>query len=173
MKLRLDDAIDRVAARITSVEEDDALAARIASSLPERSQWSLHWLMPRLAIAAALAIGMTLVVLQTFDEGSPTVLRSENTGSRIVEPRSIVEPPSNDRRTSVERPLRVRRTTVEPSSNDPRTEGDHEYSLAAIAAPEALGVGSLARDALPADDGLAIAPLVIADLPLTADFSPR
>ena len=51
---------------------------------------------------------------------------------------------------------------------------DFEFSLAAIAAPAALGVGSLSPAELPAEDALVIAPLAIADLALSAEtISPR
>jgi hypothetical protein len=173
----LDGAIDATAARMTAVAADDSLGQRIISELPERTTWlgwvSASWAL-RLAVGV-LAIGMTVVVLRTFDDGSTAVLRTESATAPIT----IVEPPSNDRRTSVEPPLIVRRTIVEPSSNRRRTtvEGersDHEFSLAAIAAPEALSVGSLSPDDLPAEDALAIAPLAIADLPLTPEsFAPR
>ena len=63
----LDEAIDQVAKRMTHVAEDDSLAARIANALPERSAWSVRWLMPRLAITAGLAALAIAVVLRTFD----------------------------------------------------------------------------------------------------------
>jgi hypothetical protein len=74
--------------------------------------------------------------------------------------------------------LNARRTIVERPSNARRTTGDldhpdHEFSLAAIAGPDALGVGPLSPDDLPAEDALAIAPLAIADLPLTAESFPQ
>ena len=175
MKIRLDEAIDRVAARMTAVEEDEALATRIADALPERSGWSLYGWAPRLAIAAALAIGTTLVVLRTFDEGSTDVLRTDGATTAPT----IAEPPSNDRRTNVEPPLIVRRTSVEASSNVrgmtvEADRPDHEFSLAAIAAPEGLAMSPLSPGDLPAEDTLTIAPLEIADLPLTGEsFAPR
>ena len=169
----LDDAIDQVAARLTQVDDDPALAARIVAALPQRAGWlAWHWLLPRLAITTALAGAVTLIVLRPFNDGSTGVLRTENARTSIVEmPRTVT--PETPGTPIVEPLLTVRRTIVEPSSNVGRTEDDHAFSLAALASPEALGLLSLTTEDLPAEDALAIAPLAIADLPLTAEFSPR
>ena len=159
----LDQAIDAVAARLTRVVEDDALAARIANALPERSPWLLRSWIPRLAITAGLAALAIAVVLRTFDERSTNVLRTENAGAPFVELRAAVEP------TAVEPEPIGRRTTVERSSNFGRTTEDFERSLAAIAAPKAIVLSSLSPEALEASEGLVLAPLRIADLPLTAE----
>jgi hypothetical protein len=164
----LDDAIDSVAARLTKVTEDDALASRILASLPERSAWSLRWLIPRLAMTAALGIGVALVVRRPFDDRSTDVLRTENARTPFVEFRAVVE------RTSVEPLQIVRRTIVERSENDRRTTADHERSLGAIAAPASLALGALAPSDLPGQGVLVVAPLAIEELPLTAEtISPR
>ncbi len=165
----LDAAIDAVAARLTHIEDNPALASRIVSALPERSAWSLHWLMPRLAITAALAVATTIVVLRTFDEGSTEVLRTEVVSSPIVElpapiARTVAEPSQIVRRTIVERPQNERRTIEVP---------DFERSLPSIAAARSLELDSLAPVSLPEDAPLTLEPLAIADLPLTAEFSPR
>ena len=170
---RLDDAIDTTAARMTAVADDDSLALRIVSSLPERSAWSLHWLMPRLAITAALAMATAFVVLRSFDDRSATVLRTEKAGGPIVE---LVAPAE---RTVVAPPLVVRGTIAEPRSNARRTavdadRPDHAFSLPAITAATALHIDALTPANLPEDAPLTVESLEIADLPLTADFiSPR
>ncbi len=177
---RLDEVIDGVAARMTSVEEDAALAARIASTLPDRRlgwTWILAGWAPRLAVLAMAAVAIT-VVLRTFDDRSTNVLRTEV--AKGTSP--IVELPSNHRRTPIE-PSSVEPSSVEPSSGEPpsnlrRTAGytdhpDHEFSLPAIAAVAALGVDPLAPVNLAEDAPLTIESLEIADLPLTTDFSPR
>ena len=162
----LDEAIDSVAARLTRVTEDDALAARIINALPERAP--LHWWVPRLAITSVLAIGALLVVLRTFDDGSTDVLRTENAGAPFVEFRAAVE------RTSVEPELIVRRTIVERPSSDGRTRADHERSLLALSPPAALALAAVAPGDLPGQGELVVESLTIADLPLTADtISPR
>ena len=171
---QLDEAIDTVAARLTQVAEDEGLGQRIVSELPERTTWlgwvSASWAL-RLAVGV-IAIGTTLVVLRTFSDGSTTVLRTES--ASVPSERTVVEPPSNERRTFVEPPLIVRRTIVEPPLNVRRTEGDHEFSLPAIAAAAALDIDALAPANLAGYAPLNVEPLEIADLPLTFEsFSPR
>ena len=167
----LDGAIDQVAAQLTHVDDDPALASRIVSALPERSGWLPYGWVSRFAVGAVAALtiagGAALVVQRSFNEGSTKVLRVENAGTAVVELAGpvtgkapgtpIVEPSPNPRRT-----------IVEPSAKSL----DFDRSLLALAALETLGVGSLAPDNLPAEDALAIAPLAVADLPLTAEFSP-
>jgi hypothetical protein len=170
---RIDDAIDRVAARMTNVTEDNGLAMRIANALPERSQWLPFGWISRVTVGA-LATGAIIVVLRTFDESSTTVLRTEV----ATAPSLVAERSSNDRRTMVEPPVIVRRTSVERPLNVARTKGeadssDFERSLAAIDAPNELAIGALAPSGLASDAPLEVAPLAIAELPLTADFSPR
>ena len=172
---RLDEAIELVSARMTAVEADAGLAARIANALPGRRvglTWILAGWAPRLAVLAIAAVAIT-VFLRMFYERSTEVLRTE--GATMAP--TIVEPPSNDLRTIVEPPLIVRSRFVEPSSNLRRTtvevRPDHEFSLPAMAAPEEIAVSSLSAGDLPADEALVIAPLEIAELPLTAEFPPR
>ena len=163
----LDDAIDVVAARLTMVTEDVTLASRIADALPDRSRWSLGWLMPRLAITAGLAIAASLVVLRTFDERSTVVQRSFDERSTDVQLAASVA----EHRTLVERSSNARRTIVERSSNDRGTIDipDFERSLEAIAPAASLALASLTPSELRDQGTLALEPLAIADLPLTAE----
>lgn len=158
---RLDDAIEQVAKRLIRVAEDDALAARIANALPERSP--IRWWAPRLAITTGLAIGALFSVLRPFDGRSTGVLRTESSSAPFVEFRAAIQ------RTSVEPELIVRRSTVERSSNDRRTTADFDRSLAAIASPLPLALGAVEPSDLPGQSPLIVAPLAIADLPLTAE----
>ena len=173
---RLDDAIDSVAARLTRVDDNDALASQIIKALPERPAWSLHWLMPRLAITAILALAAAAVVLRPFSDRSPTVLRTENARLPVVELRAgasrpIVERSWTDRRTTVERSWNDRRTIVERPSNDRRTLDvpDHERSLEAIEALSSLTLTPVTPRDLPGEGTLIVAPLAIADLPLAPE----
>jgi hypothetical protein len=166
----LDRAIDAVAARLTRVEQDDAFAQRIVNALPERSP--TYWWAPRLAFTAALAIGVSLVVLRTFDERSTDVLRTENPSAPMA-----AYPAAAANRTAVELELIVRRTIVEPPQNDRRTTvdvPDFDRSLEAIDALGALSLASVAPSVLPEDAPLTLPPLAIEELPLTAEtISPR
>ncbi len=167
----LDQAIDHVAARLTHVTEDEGLALRIIETLPERPTWTWHWLMPRFAITAGIAMATALVVLRPFSDRSTTALRSAVFSSPGMQPAAVPE-----HRTHVEPTLNNRRTTVEPSSNDRRTIDvpDFERSLPSLGAVAVLELDSLAPDSLPASEGLVLESLVIADLPLTAEpISPR
>jgi hypothetical protein len=171
---QLDHAIDHVAARLTHVTDDEGLALRIATALPDRSGWTPFMWVSRFAMGAlaTVAIATTYVVLQPFDERSTPVLRSAVLSSPTVElaARATVA----EHRTDVEPAQIVRRTVVERSQNDRRTIEDFDRSLAAVAAPDALILESLSPEDLPAEDALAIAPLAIADLALTAEsFPPR
>jgi hypothetical protein len=169
---RLDDAIDAVAARMTNVTEENGLAMRIADALPERSQWLPFAWISRIAIGA-LATGAIILVLPTFDDGSTTVLRTDDAVAvPIVEQpaddlRTLVEPRQIVRRTSESRPLNLRRTT------DDVERPDHERSLAPIESAAALDIAALTPAMLPEDAPLTVESLQIADLPLTAEFSPR
>ncbi len=175
MTPRLDDAIDHVAARMTSVKEDAAFASRIADALPERRtglRWMLAGWAPRLA---ALAFAIT-VVLRTFDEGSTMVLRVFDEGSTPVLRTEDVTLPSAP--TAVEPSSNTRRTIVEPSSNARRTpteaeRPDHERSLAPIEVPGALSLEPLALGEMALQPALELEPLVMTDLPFGAEFSHR
>jgi hypothetical protein len=169
---RLDDAIDAIAARLTHVDDDPAMVSQIVNALPERATW-FGWLFhswaPRLAVGV-LAVGASFIVLRTSDERSTDVLRAEATSAPMVELRAAVEP------TVVERPLAVHRAIVERPQNDRGTidAPDFDRSLPAMSAVAALELDSLAPRSLPEDAPLTLAPLAIADLPLTAEpISPR
>ena len=83
----LDDAIDSVAARLTKVTDDDALATRILASLPDRSLWFLHSWIPRLAITAILAAPAVL----SLKAVAPSELPGQ--GLLTVEPLAIADLP--------------------------------------------------------------------------------
>lgn len=155
MKDHIDQAIDTVAARMTAVEEDRDLALRIANALPQRSM-SIGWV-ARFAWGSLATVAIIIVALRSFSGGSTKALRTENAVPVLAAP--IVEPQPNPRRTGVNPAVVVRRTIAEPSLDDRRTNRDHEFSLPALAELAPLE-----------DEALDLAPLEIADLPLTSDF---
>ena len=71
---RLDQAIDRVAKRLTHVDEDAQFASRIVAALPERFTW-FGWLThswaPRLAMMAIVAVSAVLWNARQTTEVSP------------------------------------------------------------------------------------------------------
>jgi hypothetical protein len=179
MKDPIDTAIDQVAARMVQVREDEDLALRIAAALPARSTrfhlraarfgGQVGWLIPQFAAIAALAIAA--VVWTTRDTATPALLPSSDVVVVIAVPKSVVarEPGTALRTRPLERlePLEL----LEPLSSDGT---DHERSLAPIAAMSALVMRDMAPEALPGSPALTLAPIEIADLPMTAEsFSPR
>jgi hypothetical protein len=167
----LDDAIERVGARLTRVEQDDELLARIVARLPRRSS-SLGWLLgawaPRLAIVALGAIAIT-GVLAPLEDPSTAVLRTENANLPTVQLRASIEPVVPNRTKPLER-------LEPPERPEPLvqvTVADHEFALPAIAAVAPLALDNLMPASMSAAAPLTLAPLAIVELPLTADFSPR
>ena len=169
---RIDDAIDQVAARMTRVDGDAELANRIIASLPERSGWTLSWLMPRLAMTAVLAIGVSLVVLTNVRTNVPADVQTNVRPNVRTDVTTIVQSDvlPNDR-------LNARlndRLNIRMNARPNDRPSDHERSLPSIEAVSALSVTSIASEPLSEDAPLTLKPLEIADLPLTADiFSPR
>ena len=166
---RLDEAIDHVVARMVHVEENDVLATQIVNALPERASW-FGWLFhswaPRLAmVAMVIAAGIV------WGNRTPATIPQLNplaSTLTAIEPVALVATvrEAEPSRTMPLEPVE-RLEPMEPSRID------FERSLPAIAAVASLNLDSLAPDALPASEGLMLESLVIADLPLTAEFSPR
>ncbi len=168
MKPRLDDAIDHVAARLTQVDDDPMLASRIVNALPDRVNW-LGWLFhswpPRLAVLAIIVSAGMLWNKTRVTPTEPALLQVTATAPVVATVRASIEP-----KLSRTKPPEL----LEPLEQMALPKVDFDRSLAAIAAPAALGVGSLSPGDLPAGDTLTIAPLEIADLPLTGEsFAPR
>lgn len=165
---QLDDAMDHVVARMVRIEEDDTLASRIVSALPERNTW-FGWLShswaPRLAmIAMVVAVGLVW-------------------GNRGQIENAPIEPPlASAQPMTALAPLVASVREAEPDRTMPLEHlepvepmelvNDFERSLDAIAAPDALVLQSLAPPSLTEDAPLTLEPLVIADLPMTAESLP-
>ncbi len=173
---RLDDAIDIVAARLTTVAHDEEFAQRITSRLPDRSGWSLRGLVLRGALGAIVLAFVLTGVRRTFDERSTDVRRPFDNRS------TTVRQPFDDRSTIVQSNVRVNASSndrVNASSNDRKNalsndrenarSNDFERSLPALPAASALSLESLAPVSLTEDAPLTLVPLAIADLPLTAE----
>ncbi len=165
---RLDESIDAVAARLTKVAEDDALAFRIVSSLPERRAgltWMLSGWAPRLAMVAAIVAAG--IVWGSRDQA--TTPHVDPLASTRIAPEPIgllaavreAEPIRTMRGEALE-PLQPLES-LEPS------RVDFDRSLPSIETAASLEFDSLAPDVLPQSEGLVLESLVIADLPLTAE----
>jgi hypothetical protein len=169
---QLDEAIDQVAARLTRVDDNDALVASIINALPERVSW-FGWLFhswaPRLAmIAIVVAAGM---VWGNRRDVSTPIASPLASAQPVAAPTALV--------ASVREAVPNRTTPLEPlerlaplAPSDQRV--DFDRSLPAIAAVSPLEFDSVAPVSLSEDAPLTLAPLTIADLPLTAEtISPR
>ena len=165
-RLDLDTAIDRVAARLTQVDDDPQLASRIVASLPERSTWFGGWV-PRLA-ALALIVAATAAVLRMFDDRSTAVLRSSSTIAVVTEFTPVIASRIEARIAPDDR-----RTIVEPPLNDLRTAADFDRSLPPVAAPVAVDIAALSAGDLPAERALLLEPLDVPSLSLTAESFPE
>jgi hypothetical protein len=171
----LDEAIDQVAARLTRVDDNDALAANIINALPERVSW-FGWLFhswaPRLAmIAIVVAAGM---VWGNRREVSTPIAPPLASVQPVAAPTALVAAVREavpNRTMRLERLERLERVAPFAPSGQ---RVDFDRSLPAIAAVSPLEFGSLAPVSLSEDAPLTLAPLTIADLPLTAEtISPR
>ena len=164
----LDQAIDQVAARLTHVDDSPEFAMRIVASLPERITW-FGWLshswVPRLAMLAAVVIGGVLWMRrEPVVKDAPVLVASAPAVAARIEPVVPVEPV----RIKPDEPVEP----VAPEVLVQLAKADHEYSLPPVAAPKEIGVEALAPADLPSES-LGIAPLAIADLPLSAEFPQR
>lgn len=163
-RLDMDDAIDRVAARLVAVTDDSRLLQRVMTRLPERAAPPWFAAMPvQLAAGGALVL-IAFLYARPWRESAPSAL------PRItaIVPLEVPDPGS--------------RIPVEPidsrlPSPDSRLPGDavdrpdHERSLPPVAPLESLAVASIDAPAIEADALDPLAPLVLTELPLASDAS--
>ena len=160
----LDQAIDQVAARLVSVEHDQAMADRIVARLPNRAARSA-WagaLVPQAALATVLLVGVFLWTTREPELVREPVVDVVSAGAEAPALRTPMAP--------------ALRTTVTPRSDDSQfvLTPDHERALVPVAAPIALEVAALAASALPEEALVVIAPIVLTELPLSGEsISPR
>lgn len=156
----LDETIDRVAAHLTMVPADPALAARIADRLETKK--ALGW--PRFALAGAAVIGMAIlaVVVSNTVRDVPAVDVARATSSA---PAPRVEPqfaaPATAESTTViaaQRVVRQRRAPL--PTHDPLPELPQ---IDALSTPVLLAVDTLPTDTLTIEP-VDLAPLGMADL---------
>ena len=172
---RLDAAIDQVTARMMQVRDDEELALRIASALPERSS-RFSWLIPQFAAIAAFAIAA--VVWTMRDTTTPSVLPSSGVAGLVGLPNTVaaIAPGTAVRTVPLESAF-ARLSSGELRRDrplEPLDGADFERSLAPIEAMSAIVMNDVAPGELPASAALTLAPIEIIDLPMTAEsFSPR
>ena len=168
---RLDAAIDRVTARLTHVDDDPVFVSRVVFALPERVSW-FGWLFhswaPRLAMIAVVVAAATLVYRSAPSPMAPA-------GNQPIAASPLAHAPAEFAvavAPAAVRTLPLERLEPLEPLQPPRS--DHEFSLPAVDGPVALGIAPLEPKDLPAEEALSLAPLAIADLPMTAEtFPPR
>ncbi len=172
----LDQAIDRVAARMISVEATNvATVEQLVARLPERSGsggW-LRVLAPQAAVAAALIVAALVWTTRNREHvvpGPVTVppLADAGLAARDV-PVVPATAPGMDARIATAG-VAVRRVTPAAAP----LPADHERSLAPVEAPAPLEVVSLALPSRPEEAFVVLAPIVLTELPLSGEsISPR
>ena len=170
----LDQAIDRVAARLVSVDHDEAMVERMVARLPERNGWSdwLRVLAPQAAVATALIVAALVWTTGTRKEvdRDPAAAAVADAGIAAREVPAVPAPI-----VAVASPAHVTRVAARRATETAIAEpADHERSLAPVAALVPLEVVSLASPSLPGEAFVVLAPLVLTELPLSGEpISPR
>jgi hypothetical protein len=166
---RLDAAIDHVAARMVAVPGDDEMTVRIVSALPQRTP-GLRWWVPQLAAIGAIVLAALVWTTRQSIPLVVTPLPSSEVAPMIELASAVAREPGTAVRTVPLEPLEH----LEPVERLDVVSIDHERSLAPIEAAAALVVPPLAPTEIPATELLAIAPIEVGALPMTAEsFSQR
>ena len=168
----LDQAIDRVAARMVSVEgtNNRATAERIVARLPERSGpggW-LRVLVPQAAVAAALIVAALVWTTRNRQHVVPNPVTVPSVAAAGVAARAV--PAVAATAAGVDAPMRaagVAARRVTPAAAP--LPADHERSLAPVEAPKPLEVAALASPSLPVEAFVVLAPIVLTELPLSGE----
>lgn len=166
----LDEAIDRVAQRLTHVDDDAQFASRVIASLPERSTW-FGWLthswVAGLAMIAII-VAASLLWSRRHTAAVPTDPQLLVSIATVLQPSAFVSPVSRARVAPVSTHTLGRRKALPPLAPLEPFVG-----LPPVEAPRALAISDVAPDALPDARMLRVPSLVIADLPLTAESFPQ
>jgi hypothetical protein len=162
----LDETIDRVAAHLTMVPADPALAARIADRLETRKM--LGW--PRVAVAgvAVAAIALLAVVVSNITREEPAVEVARATSPapapRIAAPQAAAPAGAAVESTTAIAPNGVARRRPAPQpADDPLPELPQ---IDALNSPALLALDTLPTDILTIEP-VDLAPLGMADLTVT------
>ena len=166
----LDEAIDAIAARMVEMPGDADLAMRIVHSLPERRS-RVPWLVTQLVAVSTVVLALVLWNTHERPATIVPVLQSVAVGGlgesiAALAPAPLANEPRRTQRVEPLEPLEPLVSLV-PST-------DFDGALPAIAGPAAIAIGELTTVALPETPSLVLAPVVIAELPMTAEsFIPR
>jgi hypothetical protein len=164
---QLDDAIDRVATRLTHVEDDTVFASRVIALLPERTTW-FGWLTqswaPRLAMIAVIVVAAVLWNGRRTTE-APAGSQPLASVATVKQPSMLV--------ASVPREALAPVRTKPLERLEPMEPMEPFVGLPSVASPVAIDLASLNPGDLPAEGSLSVPSLVIGDLPLTAETFPQ
>jgi hypothetical protein len=163
---RLDVAIGVVAARMVHVDDDAALALRIAGALPERSRFG--WLMPRLAILTTMVVAA--IVWTMRPPSAPVGLLPASPVNVLAALRAAALPrePGIVVRTRPLEPLE----SLEPMEPMELVEGDFEGSLPSVSVTS-LAIAEVQPGAIVELAPIDLPSLAIPDLTLTAESFPQ
>ena len=175
----LDEAIDRVAAKLVAVTDDVGLLQQVMARLPERESPSWFLALPvQLAAGAALLLLAFLWARPVEKPMSPSVsadarihsaTRLEEAGPPHLEPLvadARIPNPGSRLRRGFGGQARIPVVALD--------RPDHEHSLAPVAPPVALELTSIAPWALEPHAAVVLAPLVLTELaPANEPDSPR
>ncbi len=162
-QMDLDQAIDAVAQRMTRVEDDRLLAARIMDSLPERRR-GFWWLLA--PVAATLAAAILAFVHTDVPAIVPTNVQPnvQPNVPTVVQANVPTNVPTNVRPN--DRMNGRMNGRMNDRMNVRMTAPDFERALPALAVVDALSMPSLAAPSLPEEQPLATAPLTVEALSL-------
>lgn len=173
----LDDAIDRVAAKLVAVTDDGRVLQQVMTRLPERTASPWFAAMPLHLAAGAALVLIAFVYPRSSREPAPL----EPQPVAVRAPGDVLEPAPGRRNPAVATRLptpdsRLRRGfhlrqgfggRVGGQARLPRValdRPDHERSLAPVDAIEALELSAIAAPALELDTAAAFDPLVLTEV---------
>ena len=143
----LDETIDRVAATLTAVPADPGFSERLAPRLAGRGDgWSNRWLFA--AAAAAAVVVLALVVSDRRDQGG-TAPQSAPRNAIVSSPTVAPGPVNAAPAVAAEEPMIEQAVlAAAPAPEFIGSDVERPPAIAALAAPEGIGVDTLQLEAL-------------------------
>lgn len=160
----LDDAIERVAAKLVAVTDDSRVLQQVMTRLPERTASPWFAAVPMQLAAAAALVLIAFFYPRASRESAPLELKPVAVEAPVIVP----VPPPAPRSTAEASRLPTADSRLPRVAPD---RPDHEFSLASVEAIEALEISAIAAPPLELDTAAAFDPLVLTELPLASDPS--
>jgi len=169
----LDQAIDRVAAKMVAADADAGVLQRVLAQLPERAATPWFLRLPVQATAAAAIVAVALVYPRTSRELAPVESGFESAPLALAQPAEVRETPVGEPVLAAVRrlptPTSAKATVGRPDSRLPAVSldrPDHARSLAPVDAIGALELVEIAPPAMELEATAALEPLVLPELAL-------